>query len=684
MTIASRNTLLFIVLSTIVLLMVYCNNPTTTNNQPEPAEGQQPIANNQTYLNHSDTAHYVGMSQCRLCHENIYNTFIQTGMGKSFEHANPQKSAATFNKHSVIYDKHSDFYYYPFWQGDILKIMEYRLQGKDTVHKRIENVDYIIGSGQHTNSHMMNTNGYITQMPMTFYTQKKQWNLPPGFEDGNNTRFSRKIGLECMSCHNSYPNFVKGSENKYNSLPEGITCERCHGPGSIHVQHRQQGITVDTSKYIDYSIVNPGKLSIDLQFDVCQRCHLQGNTVLKNGKSFYDFKPGMKLSDYMTVFLPRYTNNDNQFIMASHADRLKQSQCFIQTFQPETNSNTLRPYKNSLTCVTCHNPHVSVTVTGKETFNNACKNCHNTGKSTKQCSETLAVRTKKQDNCVSCHMPKSGSIDIPHVTVHDHYIRKPQKLENNELTAIKQFIGLYAVNEKNPDNTTKAKAYIQQYEKFKPEPMFLDSAIQYLPHQTPDEIKQNITLLVQLAFIKQNHEQILQYVNILGKDNLIKNILTQTSWDNEHAWTLYRIGEACYNNGNMPDAYLFYKKSYELAPHNPEFGNKLGTSLMAQQKVQEAILIFTEVVKENPKFVIALNNLGYANLITGNTQKAETLYQQALQLDPDYEPLLMNIAGLYIYQQQYRQAITQLNKILKKNPNNTQAKQVLENIKKQK
>jgi hypothetical protein len=48
--------------------------------------------------------------------------------------------------------------------------------------------------------------------------------------------------------------------------------------------------------------VNPGKLPIDLQFDVCQRCHLQGNTVLKEGKSFLDFKPGMRLSDHMTLF----------------------------------------------------------------------------------------------------------------------------------------------------------------------------------------------------------------------------------------------------------------------------------------------------------------------------------------------------------------------------------------------
>ena len=29
-------------------------------------------------------------------------------------------------------------------------------------------------------------------------------------------------------------------------------------------------------------------------------------------------------------------------------------------------------------------------------------------------------------------MPKSGSIDIPHVTVHDHYIRKPITQKDKE------------------------------------------------------------------------------------------------------------------------------------------------------------------------------------------------------------------------------------------------------------
>ena len=599
-------------------------------------------------------------------------------MGKSFEHASKQKSSAKFSEHTVIYDKFLDFYYHPFWDKDSLKIMEFRLRGKDTIYKRVEKVDYIVGSGQHTNSHIMNTNGYLHQMPMTYYTQKGEWDFPPGFENGFNTRFSRKIGLECMSCHNTLPGFVEGSENKFDAIPEGVSCERCHGPGSVHVQQRSSGQKIDTSKFIDYSIVNPGKLPIDLQFDVCQRCHLQGNTVLKEGKSFFDFRPGMKLSDNMTTFLPRYKNADDKFIMASHADRLKQSKCFIKSFKPETDSKSLRPYKNALTCVTCHNPHVSVKVTGKEVFNNACKNCHNESKHNGMCTEKLEVRNKIQDNCVACHMPKSGSIDIPHVTVHDHYIRKPIKKE--EVEKVKEFIGLYAVNEKNPSNSVKAKAYIQQYDKFEYNPAYLDSAKVYLSDKTTEDVKQNFGILVHLYFIKEDFTKIIGYVNQLGKENVLNKCLINKSWSNDNAWTLYQIGEAYYNNGDIANAYSFYKKADELAPFNPEFKNKLGASLMAQNKVNEAIPIFESILKEDSKFLPAINNLGYAYLVSGNANKAEELYNRALKLDPDYESLLMNIAGLNIYKKNYKAAADILKQVLKKNPKNEQAKKVLGQI----
>ena len=67
-------------------------------------------------------------------------------------------------------------------------------------------------------------------------SKKKIADLPPGFENGNNSRFSRKIGLECMSCHNAYPEHIEGSLNKYKSILTGIDCERCHGPGEVHIK----------------------------------------------------------------------------------------------------------------------------------------------------------------------------------------------------------------------------------------------------------------------------------------------------------------------------------------------------------------------------------------------------------------------------------------------------------------
>lgn len=651
------------------------------------------------YLNHADSARYVGINTCRQCHMDIYKSFIETGMGKSFDLATRQKSAGDYHS-SVVYDKIGDFHYKAFWQNDSLRFLEYRLKGKDTIYKRLETVNYIIGSGHHTNSHIQSINGYLNQMPMTFYTQKKTWDLPPGFEEGHNSRFMRKIGLECMSCHNSYPDFVLGSENKYKAVEKGIGCERCHGPGSIHVHERQTKSPVDTSQYIDYSIVNPAKLSIDRQFDICQRCHLQGNAILKDGKSFYDFRPGMVLSDYMTVFLPKYKNADDEFIMASHADRLKQSPCFIKSMEAAraATGNKLKPYKNAMTCITCHNPHVSVKETNKNVFNDACLKCHGEGAETRRLSgaetnvtENSGQKTgnkaqifcskkgiNKTANCVGCHMPNSGSIDIPHVTVHDHYIRKP--LSKQDKQGIKTFIGLYAINEKNPSAIVKAKAYLNQYEKFEHQEYYLDSAAFYLKDKTDAELRNNLEPLVQLYFTKNNFGQIVTYINRLGDDYVLKSKLITPSYSNDNAWTCYRIGEALYKSGNVPRAVSYFKKSAELAPFVLDFKNKYASALASNKQLPEAVLQYNEILKEHPKHVSALTNLGYVKLAQGNLTEAENLYSRALKLDPDYEPLLMNLAGLYAYKKDFNASKKYLNRIIALNPNNQQAKQILTQI----
>ncbi|MBI4930335.1 MAG: tetratricopeptide repeat protein [Bacteroidetes bacterium] len=664
-----------IFLSSFLFLILFCVLKCGSSTE-EKKENTSP--EKKTYKNLSSDIKYVGMMQCRICHIDKYETFIETGMGKSFDVASKKKTSAKFDKHAVVYDKSLDFYYHPFWKGDTMKIMEFRLEGKDTIYKRVESVSYIIGSGQHTNSHLFSTNGYLHQMPITYYTQEGKWDLAPGFKNGSNPRFSRPIGLECMSCHNALPDFVMGSENKFSKVGNGIICERCHGPGEIHVKEKMAGMVIDISKEIDYSIVNPAKLPIDLQFDVCQRCHLQGNTVLKDGKSFYDFRPGMKLSDVMTTFLPKYENAEEDFIMASHADRLKMSQCFIKSAVVGISNpdQQLKPYKNGLTCVTCHNPHLSVKVTGKDVFNNACKNCHLTpnsspmGEGNKSCSEKPEARNKVDDNCVSCHMPKSGAIDIPHVRITDHFIRKPMKKKNVE--EIKKFIGLYAINEENPAAKVKAEGYMNQYEKFGISPGFLDSVKKYLPENSKEDITENFNLLIRYYFLKQDYNKIISLVSGFQQKELLGNLGT-TSWDNDDAWTCYRIGETYTHLGKAAEAYIFYNKANELSPFNIDFMNKLAGNLASRNKPDEAKNIYEKIISEDSKYAPAYCNLGYIYFLKQDFVSAEKNYNQSLALDPDYEQALINKAGLLLYEKKNSEALAVAKRILKKNPENEQA-----------
>ncbi len=625
------------------------------------------------YLSVKDSAYFVGKEACGSCHTDKLETFNHTGMGMSLDKAIPSKSAGDFS-HALVYDTIQDLYYTPYWNDSKLFIKEFRLKNQDTVHSYTQKIDYIIGSGQHTNSHLYLSNNYLYQAPLTYYTQSKKWDLPPGFEKGANSRFGRVIEQECMACHNSYPSMEIGSANKYTNIPQGIDCERCHGAGSIHVAQKKQGIMVDTSKYIDYSIVNPGKLSIDLQFDICQRCHLQGNTILQPDKSFLDFQPGTPLKNTMNVFLPRYKDDKEHFIMASHADRLKQSACFIASSK-KANTSALRPYKEALTCVTCHNPHVSVKNTSKEHFNNQCKNCH-TAPNQKKCSEQESKKIVAQDNCTSCHMPVSGSTDIPHVTIHDHYIRK--KPQSINATAVREFVGLYCVNNPDVDSKTRAKAYLNQYEKIEPNHTYLlDSAVTYLSLYTIEEV---LIPTIQLYYLQKNYTAITNLVEKYEKEITTKEFyatyLYKKSYTNEHAWTAYRIGEAYQALNSFPKAIAYYELAHQLAPYHFEFTNKLSTAYITTKQIDKAIKLLDYLIVENPNYAPAWNNRGYLYTLQNKWIEADTYCTNATHLDPNYANAWLNRVNIY-YQLQNEQKLREIMpNALRYNPTNSNLLQI--------
>lgn len=631
------------------LLFLYCKN-----------EFQPTESNQQTYLNLAPDTKYIGMGTCKSCHSNVHETFIHTGMGRSFDHATLAKTDATFGDHALVYDEKSNFYYFPYFKDSVMYVQEFRLEGKDTIYNRIEKINYIVGSGQHTNSHIVDFDGYIFQAPITFYTQEKKWDMAPGFE-GNNERFDRLLASECLTCHNHLPKFETQSMNKYLEMPVGIECERCHGPGEIHVREKLAGNIIDTAQFIDYSIVNPRDLSRDLQMDLCQRCHLQGVAVLQDDKTFYDFKPGMKLSDVMNVFLPRYTNSHEKFIMASQADRLRQSPCYLES---------------EMTCITCHNPHKSIEITGREQYNQACINCHKTGEATTKlapvaCTAPMEKRTSKKDDCSFCHMPKSGSIDIPHVNITDHYISKTNIQGQQKITENKneeaQFLGLKILTKDKGTPLEMANGYIALYDKYVQSPIMLDSAGYYL-NQSKLPLDKTFKTTIHYHFARENYETIIQKAKQFSIDNI------------KDGWTAYRIGQAYYAYADFDNALKYYQKSVEYLPLHLDFQEKLGATYFNLKQLPAAKKVFEFVLSENKRRPVSLSNLGYMEVLNGNIDAGMAMYDAALALDPDYENALLNKASVLIFQKKTNEGKKLLERVLKINPNNQQVQNALKQM----
>lgn len=583
-----------------------------------------------SYFNHDPNVQYVGKKTCIQCHEDKWVTFKHTGMGKSFHYATQEKSSAIFSLEHQVFDSTLGLWYYPFWKNDSLFILEYELgENGDTIHQLTVAIDFIVGSGQHTNSHLFKRGDYLYQAPITFYVQQQKWDLAPGFENGNNSRFNRVLTTECLSCHNAMPKMQENSDFKYAEVATGIDCERCHGPGELHVQKHQNG---EKDEDIDYTIVNPSKLSWERQVDVCQRCHLQGLNVLKEGKSFLDFIPGMELKDVFEIYLPQYEGGQSRFDMANHAQRFQMSSCFI-----EGNKQDL-----SFTCISCHNPHISVEQTGKGVYNAACSNCHT---SEDECGLDAGKRLEVSNNCVQCHMPVSSSEDIPHVTVHDHWIQIPSTASDRD--KVQKLIGLYAVNNPQPDRYTLIKAYLEYWEKFDKNPFYLNKAQALLQHNDYPRLQLKYDYLTE------------------SYSNAVKNALKTEELT---AWELFMLSQSYSKLGEHRKALFYSRMALDKGSDNPIVLQEHAKCLIQNGKYIEAEKFCVQTLKELPNDGELYNSLAKTLILQNRLSDAEQYVIAALRLQPKEIDVLETMVNWKIKQNKRPEAESYMQKIKEISP----------------
>ena len=108
--------------------------------------------------------------------------------------------------------------------------------------------------------------GTLIELPLAWYSEMGgHWGMNPGYDNPHpSTR--RTIAYECMFCHNAYPEIPATAHRDLAAnpvytgpLPEGIDCQRCHGPGAAHVKAAE---SAGTSRYGD-SFDNPQSRALE-------------------------------------------------------------------------------------------------------------------------------------------------------------------------------------------------------------------------------------------------------------------------------------------------------------------------------------------------------------------------------------------------------------------------------------
>jgi predicted CXXCH cytochrome family protein len=260
---------------------------------------------------------------------------------------------------------------------------------------------------------------YFTKIGDDYYPEPAQWDVvnktwrPYMVANGTDwwatlyppDNMKRPTGPTCDGCHSVDYNIQTKQVVEWN-----VGCERCHGPGSAHVDHATRG-----------NIVNPGRMDYVNANDTCIQCHSQGRPLTNpiEGK-YYDwpvgYHAGLNLRDYWQ--LEEHTLGQLSFTHfpdgTAHKNRM-QGNDFVQSVM----------YRRGVTCFDCHDVHGTENYAQlRKPVNQICLDCHGPDSRNGPRGATLAAHTHHKDGstgseCVACHMPKI-EVTVANVNVSAH------------------------------------------------------------------------------------------------------------------------------------------------------------------------------------------------------------------------------------------------------------------------
>ena len=582
---------------------------------------------------------YVAPALCERCHVEIADNFRKTGMGRSFYRLRPGNAVEDFTPGKPFYHQASDSYFAMIERGG--KYYQRRWQiGFDGQETNVEEkqVDFVMGSGNHGRSYLhLTSRNTLQELPLGWYREKGgSWGMGPGFDRPEYPGSTRLVGYECMFCHNAYPRIPKGHEEwgaeafYVQPMPEGIDCQRCHGPGERHVE--AAGKAGARPEEIRRAIVNPQRLSPEREMEVCMQCHLETtsqalpNAIQRLDRGPFSYLPGQALGDFRLSF-DRAPGKNDGFEIAHAAYRLRESQCFLKS-------------DGKLRCTTCHDPHnIPRGEAATARANGICRDCH------KAALERMAASSAHSAgaDCTGCHMPKRRTDDAVHIVMTDHYIqrRKPA----GDLLA-----------EKAERSGTPATAYRGEVLPYYPPD--LRATGENALYRALAQIRDGSNLkdgLPQLASLVEKYRPAEAgfYAGLADGYRTVGDHAKAVLYLEEavrrapaSAIVLLRLGKALTESRQWAKAEAVVGRATALAANDVVAWGLLGQVLGLEGRSAEARLAFERGMKLDPELPELHHYLGALLVSSGDRAAAEKEFRAALRIEPGIAEWQSNLAGL--------------------------------------
>jgi len=608
---------------------------------------------------------YVDPAVCAQCHSAIAATYRKTGMGRSFRKVRMEKDLDAAVPAKPFYHAASESFFQMLFRNGAWYQRRWRtgFDGKETDVDE-KRVDYVLGSGNHARTLLhLTEHDTLQQLPFGWYAEKGgYWGMVPGYDRADYVGSVRPVYYECMFCHNGYPRIPEGRNRDATQaayvqpVPEGIDCQRCHGPGQDHVNKASHGAAVEA---IRAAIVNPARLKPDREMEVCLQCHLETSNeklphaVVRFDRGPFSYVPGQPLADFEVAF-DRAPGKNNSFEVAQAGYRLRESQCFLKSGGANGESK--------LRCTSCHNPHDIPRGEAAAThYNQVCVGCHQGVTST----PTVAAH-KTGANCVSCHMPKRRTDDAVHVVMTDHLIAK--RPPAGDLLA-----------EKAERAETAGSSYQGEVVPYYPSKLAstADNDLTVAVAQVRDQsnLKKGVPeLAAEIAKYRPTRPGYFAelgegYADLGDTASAIRSFEEASRLEPDSAPRLIQWGDALMQAGQWGPAETKLRRATELAPEDARGWGRLGWALWQQDKAAEAKSTLEKAIGLDREVPELHNNLALLLWGTGNQAEAESEFREALRIQPGVAEWRLNLGRALASQNKMAEALFQMEESVKLKPN---------------